>query len=339
MKLSLFAHWDAKTNLEAARTWERPGVDGIWIDESLFHLGALTLASAMASVTERLRIGIGIVTARTAHPSYLAMHLGTLAELSSGRVVLGLGSGVDYCVQQMGLETKLPRTAVLEAIEITRALVAGETVTYQGKVFSADQVRLDFEQRYAAPVLWGAMGDRSIQSCGEVADGWIISIMEPASYVERGVETLRSAARAAGRSTEDLDVVQFQVFACDDDAAVARIQAKELIDKIARLEFGYFVGMEEFVDAFVADLEGISRDDYLKIMQRLADGAAPAEAIPDELVEQISIVGDPDECAAQLRRFELLGVTEVALKPASGDLALVAAQVGDEIAPRLSALS
>lgn len=337
MKLSLFAHWDAATTLRSARVCDRPGIDGLWLDETLWQKGSLAMASACASVTERLRIGIGIVTATVADPTYLAMHYATLAEIAGGRAVLGLGSGVEYSLQKIGVDTRLPRTAVKEAIEIIRPLLAGETVTYAGKRFTANGVKLGFSPDVKAPLFWGAMGNRTVESCGAVADGWLISIMEPVPYVERGVELLRKAARDAGRDPLALEVVQFHPFACDEDRELARREAKECIAQIAATEFDYFVDMEEYVDAFITDLEGISKADYIEVMRRLADGEAPALVVPDALVDQVAIAGTPDECAARIRQFEELGVTEVVLRPANSDLERFAHVVGDEIAPRLAA--
>lgn len=334
MKLSLATHWDVPTTLQAARTWDRPGIDGIWLDETLWYNAPLTMASACAAVTESLRIGIGIVTVGTSHPSYWAMHYGTFAELAGGRAILGLGSGVEGSLRRIGVETRLPRTAVKETIEIMRSVLSGAPTTYEGKRFSARDVQLGFDPGVPTPLFWGAMGDRSIDTCGEVADGWIISIMEPAAYVDRGVQRLRTAA--GGR---DVEVVQFQMFACDDDSRVGRDRAKELIAEIVRDEFEYFVGTEEYVGMFAADLEGISEADYLGLMRRLADGGEPAKVLPDELVAQVAIAGDPAECAAQIKVFADLGVTEIALKPAGDDLERIAVAVAEQIAPELAALS
>jgi len=214
-------------------------------------------------------------------------------------------------------------------------MLAGGSTTYEGKQFSARDVHMGFEVPYQTPLLWGAMGERTVETCGEVADGWLISVMEPAAYVKRGMERLRAGAANAGRDVTDLEVVQYFVFACDEDSAVARSQAKALIDNIAHVEFDYFVGQESFVEAFTADLEGISTDDYVAIMGQLADGVHPDKAIPDELVDQVAIAGTPAECAAQLRRYEDLGVTEAALKPAVLDLGRIPRVIGEEIKPLL----
>lgn len=336
MKLSMFAHFDPITDLNIARVCDRPGIDGLWFDETLWQVGAFPIASACASITERLRVGIGIVTATVADPTYLAMHYGTLAEISGGRAILGLGSGVEGSLRKIGIDTRLPRTAVKEAIEIIRAMLDGETVTYKGKRFTANDVHMGFKPTVDTPLFWGAMGNRSIETCGAVADGWLISIMEPAPYVERGVELLHKGAREAGRDPSGIEVVQFHPFACDDDSEAARNEAKEIIAEIASTEFNYFVGMEEYVDAFVPDLDGVSKAQYLDVMSRLADGESPVRVVPDALVEQVAIAGTPDECAAKIRQFEKLGVTEVVLKPSNSDAERFARVVGDEIAPRLA---
>ncbi len=337
MKVSFFAHWDAPTAVEAARACERHGVDGFWVDESLWQLAALPIASACAQATERIGIGIGILTPYMMHPTYFAMHHATLAELSKGRSTIALAAGVESWLGQVGIPQRYPRTAVKEAIEVTRSMLAGGPTTYAGKVLDVRDVEMGFRaDEYPAPLLWGAMGPRSIETAGEVADGWLISVMEPLASVQRGMERLRAGAAKAGRDVDDLNVIQYFVFACDDDSATARSQAKSLIDHIARVEFDYFVGQESFVDAFTANLEGITTADYVAIMQRLAAGASPDDAIPDRLVEQVAIAGTPEECAAQLRRYEEAGVTEAALKPAVLDLERIPRVIGEQIKPLLA---
>jgi 5,10-methylenetetrahydromethanopterin reductase len=333
MKLSIAAHWDPNTNLEAARAWDRPGVHGVWIDETLWLTGALPMAAAIAASTERIQVGIGILNAYTQHPTYVAMHYAALAEISQGRGVIGIGSGVDDTLIRSGIEQKMPRTAVKETIEIARAMFAGGKVNYKGKFYSATDIDPEFEVDYPTPFYWGAMGDRSVGTAGEVADGWMISNLEPFPYVEKGMGLLRAGAEAAGRDPEGLEVIQYQVFACDEDSAKARAEAKKEFADVITVEFDLFRGIEEWIDIFAADLVDFSAADYLAMVERLRDGVPASEAVPDQLIEQISISGDPAECARQLRRFEEIGVTETVLKGSSLDFERIGQIVGGELAP------
>ena len=339
MKLGLYvSRTPAPAVVEAAKACEEHGVDSMWHDESLWYRGTLSMLSACAVATERLRLGGASINPYVIHPTYLAMQYGTLAEISQGRAVVGVGAGVESWVEQLGIPWSLPRTSVKEAIEIIGSVLANKKTTYHGKAFSVTDVELGFASNQPTPVYWGAMGDRSIEAAGEVADGWVLSVMEPPNYVQRGLGLLGTGAAKSRRAVSDFDIVQYQLFACGDDSAKARSEAKELIATIFRLEFGFCVGQDSMMDALSADLDGISKQDYARIMQRLADGVSPDAAIPDLLLEQTAIAGDPDECAQQLHRFGTLGVTESALQPPRIDAERYARIIGEEIKPRLAAL-
>lgn len=339
MKLGVYvARQDGPTVVQTARNCERYGVDSLWHDESLWYRGTISLLAACAATTERLRLGVASVNPYTAHPSHFAMQYATLADLSQGRAVAALGSGVESWISQLGMTWRLPRTSVKEAIEIARGLLNGDTVTYAGQVFTLDEVQMGAPPHFRTPLFWGAMGDRSIETAGAVADGWVVSAMEPAGYVERGMAVLAEGAAAAGRDHRAMEVVQYQVFACDPDAAVAVAQAKDLIALLFRLEFDFCVGQESLMKALSADLDGISTADYARVMQRLADGVPPDTAIPDELVAQTAIAGTPEQCAEQLQRFEALGVTETGLLSATFHVEDTARLVGEQLKPLMDTI-
>src|SRR5207245_9059266 len=93
-----------------------------------------------------------------------------VAELVEGRAVLGIGAGIPSRVRRMQVTNDRPIAAVRDAVTITRALLRGESVTYTGKAFSADGVRLDFTPRRAdLPILTAAMGEQALRPCGAIA--------------------------------------------------------------------------------------------------------------------------------------------------------------------------
>ncbi len=339
MKLGLYvSRTPTPVVVDAAKACERFGVDSIWHDESLWYRGTLSMLSACAVETTQLRLGCASINPYIMNPTYLAMQYATLAELSGGRAVVGVGSGVASWVEQLGMKWSYPRTSVKEAIEIAGSLLANQRTNYDGKVFSVQDVELGFKSTQPTPLYWGAMGDRSIETAGEVADGWVLSVMEPTAYVERGLELLAKGAGKRGRTVDDFDLVQYQLFACDEDSRKARSEAKDLIATIFRLEFEFLEGQDSTLEALSADLVDITAQDYAAIMRRLSDGVSPDEAIPDTLLDQTAIAGDPAECAAQLHRFGQLGITETALQPLVVDAEHHARLIGEEIKPRLAAL-
>ena len=150
-------------------------------------------------------------------------------ELSAGRAVLGIGAGIGTKVRKMQLATDRPIAAVRDAMTIARRLLRGEDVSYTGKVFSVDGVRLEFPlRRTDMPILMAAMGEQALRLCAEVADGLMISNMCPPAYTRRAVEIMREAAARAGRPAPR-EVVQYVPCAVRDDGDEARRLAKDTV--------------------------------------------------------------------------------------------------------------
>lgn len=326
---------DTETTIHTARACERSGLDSIWLVEDLWHRGAMPLATACALTTERIRVGIGVVNPYNQHPSLIAMNYGALAEFAGGRAVLGIGASVERWVEQMGLEYRLPRTATKEAIEIVRELLAGGPSSYQGKAFQLDELELGFESAHPAPLYMGAMGERTVRTCGEVADGWLVSVLEPVGYLRKAMGWLREGAESAGRDVAEIEVVQYLPFACSHDSAAARAQAKEVIGIFIVGELELYRKQDAVMSALSAHLDTVSPEEYMHALDQLVEGVPARDAITDALCDELAIAGTPEECAAQLRRYRDAGVTEAGLLPAGAAAAEAAAVIAEEIVPLL----
>ena len=109
----------------------------MWVAE---HYGAgrdpfVTIAG-MASATKTIRLATGVVSAYTRHPAVVAFTLAALDEYSHGRIIFGLGTGnLVRLRERLQLDGKKPLTHVRELTEITRQLLTGKTVTYQGEIY------------------------------------------------------------------------------------------------------------------------------------------------------------------------------------------------------------
>src|SRR5437868_13186848 len=111
-----------------------------------------------------------------------------------------------------------------DAIHIVRALLAGEEVSYRGRVFSVDRAKLRFRSRSPqTPIYMAAMGDHSLALCGEIADGLIVSNLCPLGYTERAVRIVERAAARAGRPSPR--VVQYVPCLARPDREEARREA------------------------------------------------------------------------------------------------------------------
>jgi alkanesulfonate monooxygenase SsuD/methylene tetrahydromethanopterin reductase-like flavin-dependent oxidoreductase (luciferase family) len=133
LRLESNEHWEqAATYVVEA---ERLGVDCVWSHES-WGLDAATPLAFMAARTSRIRLGSGIMQAGTRTPALLTMTALSLASMSGGRFLLGLGvSGPQVIEGWHGIRFDRPVTRMREIVEIVRRGVRGERVTYKGQVY------------------------------------------------------------------------------------------------------------------------------------------------------------------------------------------------------------
>ena len=124
--------------------------------------------TACALATQRVGIGVGVFNPYNRHPTLMAMEMGALDEISNGRAILGIGSGVASQINQF-TEFRKPGAALRDSVAILRGLLAGEEVTYKGALFSARALKLGYKlYRSDLPILLAAMSDQTLRLCGEI---------------------------------------------------------------------------------------------------------------------------------------------------------------------------
>ncbi len=295
--------------VEQAVAAERAGFSTVWFAENLFGRGAWPAAAACAVATRQIRIGLGVFNPHNRHPTLMAMEIAAFDELSEGRAVLGIGAGIPSRVRRIGPADR-PIAAVRDAVTITRALLRGDSVTYTGKAFSADGVRLEFAPRRAdVPILTAAMGEQALRLCGEIADGMMVSNLAPPAFTRHAVPIVHEAAKRAERQAPR-EVIQYVPCAVREDGDEARRLAKRAA---AAMLTAYNATAS---DATRAAMTKYGRpEDFARAMARLGRGEAPEDAIDDRLLAEYAIAGTPDECLAQASVYADAGVTELAIAP------------------------
>jgi 5,10-methylenetetrahydromethanopterin reductase len=196
--------------VEVAEELEASGVDQLWVIEDCFYTAGISLAATALARTESLTVGIGILPAVARNPAVTAMELATLAQLAPGRLLAGIGHGVQDWMGQMGARTPSPLTTLDEAITIVRRLLHGESVTFDGSVFTMRDVSLDAPPADPPPVLAGVRGPKSLALAGRVADGVVLAEGAGPTYV-------RESIGHAG-SSDQFRVSVFTALAIGDDA-------------------------------------------------------------------------------------------------------------------------
>jgi len=216
-----------------ARAAEASGFDSIWLGDHLLYRGdgrpergpweAWTLLAALAAVTERILLGPLVACASFHPPGLLAKMAASIAEVSSGRFVLGLGAGwneTEYRAFGLPYDHRVSRFE--ESFEIVRRLLAGERVTLPGRFWQAeDAVLLPPPGR--VPLMIGSNGDRMLSIAMPYVDSWNTWYAGYGNTVEGFAELngrIDAAAERAGR--DPAEIVRSACVLVELDAAAVR---------------------------------------------------------------------------------------------------------------------
>ena len=205
---------------------EKLGLDICWVAEA-WGSDAPSPLGYLAARTDRLLLGSGVIQLGTRTPPLIAMTAMTLAQLSGGRFLLGLGPSGPQVIEGLhGVPFARPLARMRETIEVLRQAFSGEKITYSGTQFQipaageARPMRLSLAANPAIPIYIASMSPRMLELTGTVADGWLGTSFVPegsAAYFEH----LDRGLAASGRARGDLDVCQgAEVAFLDDEEAV-----------------------------------------------------------------------------------------------------------------------
>ncbi|PZF79819.1 LLM class flavin-dependent oxidoreductase [Jiangella anatolica] len=280
---------------EAARALEAGGAQQLWVIEDCFFTAGPSLAAAALTVTEQLTVGVGILPAVARTAPVTAMEIATLCGLGPGRVLPGVGHGVQAWMAQMGVRPLSPLTALEEVMVAVTRLLAGDEVTSHGHYVDLDAVRLEQPPADPPPLLAGVYGPKSLALAGRVAGGVVLAEPASPSYVRRALE---QAGRAPG--DPDFHVAVFGVVCVRKDRTEAyRTMAPWLADQLSRPRAT--VKALPFYDDLAA---------------RHADkGVDGLVTMPAEWWTELAPVGTLDDAAAHLQALEDTGVRSIGMFP------------------------
>jgi 5,10-methylenetetrahydromethanopterin reductase len=268
--------------------------------------------AAIALGTERLRIGPAVTDPYTRHPAITAAAIATLDELSGGRARLGIGAGIAG-FENLDIQLRHPATAVAEAIDTIRPLLAGQTTTVEGKVVTLRGGHLLFPARADLPIYVAAAGPRMLKTAGSVADGIIVAHLAQADALRQRLMPALEATRRrpdALRVIARLDVTINGLSLVALDAARVRV-GRVLWASYPDLSWVAAAGCEipTELDHRLRMAGPFARTHDLGAFKHLAD------AIPDDIVRLVAISGDEGAVAAGFRDLFAAGVDEVMVHP------------------------
>ncbi len=297
---------------------EAAGFDAVWQAESRLVREATVPLAAFGAVTERIKLGSGVVSMWVRNPAFLAATFSTLDDLAPGRVILGIGAWWDPLAAKVGVDRSKPLRAMREIVTAVRALLANETVTFDGDFVHFDGVELDYvhqERRpKQIPIVIGATGMQMMQLAGEIGDGALLNYLVSPGYNRDALDALAAGAARAGRTVDDVDRPQLVVCSMDDDRSAALDAARLLVTQ--------YLGQQPHI----MKASGVAPellDEIGKVLTWPAthdEVVAASKLVPDEVVQLITASGTPDECRAKVAEYVAAGCTCPVLYPLGPDV-------------------
>ena len=311
LALRLSSAMSAETSVRLAVAAEQSGFSTVWFAENPYQRGVLPAVAACAGATRHIDLGIGVFNPYNRHPTLMAMEMGALDELSNGRAILGIGSGVPAWVERI-TPYRRPLEAVRDAVSITRGLLSGQEVNYSGKMYSANGVRLEYDlTRSHIPVHVAAMGQRMLLLCGELADGLLIGNMCPPAFTQRASDKLREGATRVSRQPPS-EMTKYLPCVVHQDGNAARKIARNAIGKTLSSFWQAYQAAPAALSA-IRDGNEIEADRFEKALARLAKGEPGERVLDDTFVEAYGVAGTTDDCIEQVLALKHSGVTQVTL--------------------------
>jgi len=312
---------DLRDGLDYVQYAEEKGFEAVWQAESRLVRDAIVPMAAYAAVTERIKVGSGVINNWTRNIGLLAATFLTLDDLAPGRIICGMGAWWDPLAANVGIERRKPLTAMRETVEILRRLLNMERVTFDGEFVHVDGIELDVVHGRREPrdvqIMVGATGPKMMELTGEIADGAVLNYCVPPDYNDQALELLEKGAEKAGRTLDDLDRPQLVVCSVDMDEEVAIDTTRELLTQYLAQQ------------PHIAKASGTPQSVVEQIQSILGWPATHEQIqqakhfVPDDLIHRITASGTPEQARAKVQEYIGHGATCPILYPVGGDVRLL----------------
>jgi 5,10-methylenetetrahydromethanopterin reductase len=300
------------------RQLEQLGADSFWMYEIFQGYEAFARAGYVAGKLERAKIGVGVLNSYSRHPAISAMGASFLANMTGGRATLVAGVGGDSWVGRMlGYDQAGPVERFREFVTLLRQLLRGETVNHRSANFTLNGVKLNPVAEHPLPIIVACEQQKMMMLAGEIADGvYLEPSCCPMGYIKWATQTTRRSHKGPG----EFKVIANLPLRITENPGEARASIKPMI--AFHLSFPgegeLYLEKAGFPPALSKEIGETSG-----IRSLLREGRSPtgvfgserlkkaAEIVPDEFIDQCSVIGDLDACRARLSELEKAGLTDL----------------------------
>ncbi|BCB83780.1 LLM class F420-dependent oxidoreductase [Phytohabitans suffuscus] len=316
---------------EAARSvadFEAAGVDVVFVPEA-YSFDAVSLLGFLAASTKRMTIASSILNVYSRTPALIAMTAAGLDHVSAGRFMLGIGASGPQVVEGFhGVPYRAPLGRAREVARICRAVWRRETLTFDGDHFhlplGSDHggsglgkalKLINRPERTRIPIMLGAIGDRSVAVAAAEFEAWQPMFFLPEAADRVFGPSLREGAARRDPELGPLDVVAQSYLAVVRDEKERQAALRRVREHLALYIGGMGARSRNFYTTLIsrfgfADAASLVQDLYLA-----GDRDTAAAAVPEALVQGLSLVGGEEEVRERLGAFAAAGVSTLALRP------------------------
>lgn len=231
----------------AAREFDALGFDSVWVCDHMYGvplptlpiLEGWTLLSAIAAITERVKLGTLVTPPFFRNPAVLAKQIATLDQISNGRVIAGLGAGwFPPEFEETGCDFPNIRErlrALEEMVEILKRMWTEEKATFEGKYFSIHEALCEPKPEKPPEILIGGGGEKVLMGiAAKHADTWNNMAVHQA-VLSTKIEALRRRCEELGRDPDSIEISQqCTVVIAEDEAS-----AKAALEKAKKVYGGH----------------------------------------------------------------------------------------------------
>jgi F420-dependent oxidoreductase-like protein len=309
--------------LEIAQVAEELGYDSVWAAEA-YGSDAATILAWLAAQTKTIKLGSGIFQIPARSAAMTAMTAATIDNLSGGRMLLGLGTSgpqVSEGFHGVRFGKQLQRTreyvaVVRLALERKRIEFHGETLELPLPDGPGKALKLTIKPvQETIPIFLAVLGPKNVALAGEIADGWLPVFFSP-EHTKALRDPLEEGAARAGRSLDEFRICPSVNVMIGDDLESARNAMRPVLAL-------YVGGMGSREQNFYNRL--VSTYGFEKAAQEVQELYLEGRkteamfALPDELIDLVSIVGPREKAKEKIRAFRDAGVDTLIVWPVMPD--------------------
>src|SRR5262245_42674013 len=280
---------DTPALVRLGRAAESHGYDSVFVVEQGVTNDAMAGVKAIALATSRIKVGPGTANVNLRHPALLGAAAVAAAELSGGRLILGIGVNNEAAARALGLPWKDPRAALADTTEWLRRVFAGKPPEGVHSVLRA--------AKRPIPIHFAGVALETAALAGQIADGLMFYLATPAR-VRQVLDRLRAAAAAAGRPAAAVPATLLVPTFLSEDLAAARTAGRRLLTPYPSMPLHTKVFRRSGV---------VAEADAVAAAVAPGDAAAAGAGISDRMLDEVLLVGPLARCRERLAAFREAG--------------------------------